>query len=212
MSLIDSGQISVSGEGLSAESVDVSITESSILLGSLFLGSGARLSGEGTLTGDLTNAASFSPGRLFTIEGDFIQQVDGELVVEVAGTSAGEFDSISVDGMVTLGGNLSISLEGGFSPMPGGPDLLFVVSGAVAGEFSFVESDDYDVAQAENGLVLQLPPQELLGALASTEDDEPVTAGQVVARNLRIDVVSLEPFASEFDEFFASEAEAGFDV
>ena len=115
--------------------------------------------------------------------------------------------------MVALNGNLAVNLEGGFAPMTGEPNLLFLVSEAVSGGFSFVESDEYDVTETGNGLVLQLPPLELSGALFSAEEDDgAVSLGQIVAPNLQIEAVSLGRTNAEFDEFFASETEVGFGV
>ena len=64
-------------------------------------------------TGPLTN---------LPITGDYQQLESGVLCLEVAGTNAGEFDSITVDGFANLNGELQVELVDDFQPQDG--DLI----------------------------------------------------------------------------------------
>ncbi len=70
---------------------------------------------------------------------DFQQQSSGELQVGLAGTGLGEFDRIVVSGGAQLGGDLSVSLEGGFVPLQ--VDTFGVLSAlSLSGGFSDIPS------------------------------------------------------------------------
>ncbi|MBU6413402.1 MAG: hypothetical protein KGS45_07995 [Planctomycetes bacterium] len=79
-----------------------------------------------------------SPGRL-SIEGNFTQAApDGELQIELAGTtSETQHDVLAVTGNVSLGGTLRLILLDGFLPAP--EDVFTVITAAsVSGDFANV--------------------------------------------------------------------------
>jgi hypothetical protein len=74
--------------------------------------------------GDLVNqAGKLAPGHsagLTTISGDYTQQMNGVLEIEVGGlTASSQFDMLVVSGSAVLGGTLRISLINGFVPQAG---------------------------------------------------------------------------------------------
>ena len=78
---------------------------------------GGILGGSGTVKGNVVNAGGTvspgnSPGNL-TINGNYTQTA-GNLLMQVAGTGAGQFDQVTSTGTATLGGVLDIVPYGGF--------------------------------------------------------------------------------------------------
>ena len=107
---------------------------------------GGSLSGFGTITGNVSNAGQVTPGLspdILNIVGNYTQASTGELNVEVGGLTAGTgFDQLNITGNAALGGTLSVSLIGGFSPIPGNTFEIMTFSSRT-GDFT-----------AENGLDL----------------------------------------------------------
>jgi hypothetical protein len=83
---------------------------------------GGALSGAGTVEGALRNNARVNvggtPGTL-TVKGAYTQTAAGTLAVELAGTTAGSFDRLVVQGAATLAGTLSVTPVNGYVPAKG---------------------------------------------------------------------------------------------
>jgi RHS repeat-associated protein len=99
---------------------------------------GGTLSGPGTVTGNLTNAAAINlgsaPGTL-TVKGNYTQTAAGALTVQVGGATAGsQYDQVNVSGTAALDGTLNADLVNGFGP---GEGQAFAVlnAGAITGAF-----------------------------------------------------------------------------
>lgn len=85
--------------------------------------SGGTLAGTGTITSDVSNAGTISPGNasgttspgILTISGTYTQTSTGILAVDVAGTTAGDasndYSQLIVSSTVTLAGSLSMSMN-----------------------------------------------------------------------------------------------------
>lgn len=76
-----------------------------------------RLAGVGLIEGNVVNAGLIEPGHspgLISIDGDFLQESTGRLVLEIAGTTL--FDQLDISGYADLGGILEIVLRDGFRP------------------------------------------------------------------------------------------------
>jgi hypothetical protein len=132
-STLESGPLSVQGGVLQDDgTVGQSTFSEATTLAPTTLTGGA-LSGTGTVAGPLTNsggtvAPGDAPGRL-TVAGNYTQEAGGTLGIDLAGTTPGtEFDQLLVGGSATLGGTLSLTDEGGFTPAFG--DTFKIVSGA----------------------------------------------------------------------------------
>ena len=99
---------------------------------------GGVLSGNGTVSGDLTNEAMLSPGDSpgsITITGNYTQTSAGTLVIELGGASPGQFDTLQVSGNAALDGTLDVALIGGFVPTP--PQSFQVLTfGSRSGDFA----------------------------------------------------------------------------
>lgn len=97
------------------------------------------LAGVGTIAGNLTNSGRIEPGSsrgTLTVNGDFIQEADGTLVIEAAGATPGEdYDQLAVGGDVQLDGVVQLVLEDGFTPAPGNV-FDVITSASLTGQFS----------------------------------------------------------------------------
>ncbi len=86
----------------------------------LSLTSGASLVGSGTLSSNLVNGGTVSPGSspgIITVDGDYTQATGGILEMELAGTNpASDFDQLLVSGDAILDGTLNVTLIDGFTP------------------------------------------------------------------------------------------------
>ncbi len=100
----------------------------------------ARVTGTGTLSGNLTNAgvlaAGHSPGTL-TIGGNYTQTATGVLVSEI--TRAGD-DRLAVAGSATLAGTQRLQIEYGYY-LAGTTRTLISASGGITGDFTTIEAN-----------------------------------------------------------------------
>ncbi len=128
---------------------------------------GGDLTGTGTITGSLMNAALVAPGQSpgsLTITGNYTQTINGTLNIEINGTTPGSgYDQLVVTGTVTLAGSINITT--GFSPLNYAPFTIIsnqnsdpvsgVFTGATEGtvlvtptgnyRISYIGGDDNDV-------------------------------------------------------------------
>jgi len=89
-----------------------------------FTNNGAVTMQSGAMSfGNLTNNGQISLGtsaRTLALVGSFTQGATGVLNLKIGGLSAGtQFDQVTIAGSATLGGTLSVSLIGGFTPSTG---------------------------------------------------------------------------------------------
>jgi len=104
----------------------------------LLLESGDSLIGSGTLTANLVNAGTVSPGAspgIITVDGDYTQQADGILEIQLGGTTPSLFDRLIVTGAASMAGTLNVTLLPGFSPQEG--DTFFIVNHLTSGTGNF---------------------------------------------------------------------------
>src|SRR5690606_23694814 len=101
--------------------------------------------GGGIITPLLHNSAGvILPGRRgqagpLRLTGDFLQ-TGGTLEIDLAGNVPFMmFDQFVVDGDVTLGGTLKVTLLGGFAPTPGQSFHIINATGAVSGQFDTLD-------------------------------------------------------------------------
>ena len=98
----------------------------------LILESGDSLIGSGTLAADLVNGGTVSPGKspgIITVQGNYTQQTDGVLEIELGGTIAGtSFDQLIVTGTATLNGTLNVTLLPAYTPQAG--DTFIIIDHA----------------------------------------------------------------------------------
>ena len=125
--------------------------------GTITVGAGAALTaapvinstglirGSGTIQGDVIAGGEVAPGLsspgVLTVSGDYDQQSDARLRVELAGTTPGtEYDRLVVTGAASLGGVLTIESAPGFLPPLG--TTFDIVTGSRSGQFHTVEGDE----------------------------------------------------------------------
>ena len=114
-----------------------------------------------------------SPGQ--TSGTDFQQSATGKLEIELQGTGLSAYDRMSLTSIAQLGGELEVSLIGGFSPLVDDLFTIITAPGSVLGTFSF---EDFSGAALAPGLawdVLYNPT------------------------NVQLQVVSLPAFTADFD-------------
>lgn len=142
---------------------DLSITQSGVSpsiinSGSIQVSSSLTVTG-GTLTNDLTgtiegdgvldvssatfsSAGTVSPGvspGILTVFGNYAQEADGALEIEIGGTNVLDFDLLTISGAAALDGALEVSLIGGFEPGVGDTFVVMAYSSQV-GTFSDISS------------------------------------------------------------------------
>jgi T5SS/PEP-CTERM-associated repeat protein len=98
----------------------------------------------GTFNGSLTNSGgALAPGHSAgstTINGNYTQVSEGVLEIEIGGPLAGsEFDFVNVTGSAQVGGELDLTLTGGFSPTPA-QTFAILISNGLSGAFDNVPS------------------------------------------------------------------------
>ena len=89
-----------------------------------------------TFTNNGTMVIGSGAKETWSCSGNFTQSATGILVIEIGGTSAGQFDRLSFGGSSTinLGGTVKILSTGGFTPSAGtSVDIITTSGGAVSG-------------------------------------------------------------------------------
>ncbi len=108
---------------------------------------GGVLAGSNTVTGPVTNNSIVKPGGdnpgQLNISGSYIQTAQGQLDIQIGGTSVGSnYDQLAVSGVMNLNGTLNVTLIDPFVPAVGN-QFVATTFGSRTGDFSTV-----------NGLVL----------------------------------------------------------
>ena len=133
---VDGGNLEVSGSLTGTTIPSITTQNLGILSGnSIGAGIGAVIAGSNGLVDP--GVAGDNTGLLNI--GNLTAQASGGLNFDIGGTTAGNFDQLSVTGSVTLNGSLLTGFVGGYTPVMG--DLLTVIlndgtSDAVVGTFS----------------------------------------------------------------------------
>lgn len=120
---------------------------------------GGRIEGNGTLTGNVVNQGTispgFSPGSL-TFNGNLTLGNSSVAVIELASLSL--YDRITVNGALALGGTLNVVMLGGYAPNPGDTFDIFSTTGGPLGNFSSV-TGGYGVNFVGTDIVLTVIPE-----------------------------------------------------
>ena len=143
---------------------------------SITVPSGGLLSGNGIVGGDVAVEGAVAPGESIgrlIIAGDLINF--GTLDLEIGGVDATDVDRLDVNGLLSLGGTVRISLIDGFEPEAGDSfDILDFNSFADNG-FSF----DFSAASLGDGLAWDTSGFATAGVLGVSAIPEPLAAGGV---------------------------------
>jgi autotransporter-associated beta strand protein len=103
-------------------------------LGRTTVAAGALLGGNGTITGNLVNNGTVSPGTspgTINVAGNYTQSSSGKLIIEIA--SASSFDRLLITGTASLAGTLQVDTLGGYNPI--GQSFTFLTASSVTGTF-----------------------------------------------------------------------------
>ncbi|HLX63329.1 MAG TPA: hypothetical protein VKX17_18805 [Planctomycetota bacterium] len=87
--------------------------------GAFAIGSSATMSGDGNITGNLTNNGTLnvgSPTSTLTLNGAYTQAAGATLGMDIGGTAANSFDQFVINGAANLAGTLTVSLVNNFTP------------------------------------------------------------------------------------------------
>ena len=94
---------------------------------------GGNVSGTGIIAGQIVNHGVVSPGEsagTLTIEGDFVQEGPGVMILEIGGNGPGQSDLLAVSGNTVLGGKIVLRFIDGFLPSEGDQFTLMTISGS----------------------------------------------------------------------------------
>jgi fibronectin-binding autotransporter adhesin len=112
---------------------------------SVTVNAGGLLKGSGTIYAPInvtggTVAPGNSPGTL-TVNGNYSQDENSTLLVELGGTGIGQYDVLQVNGDAKLAGTLKILLDG-YTPTTGSIYIydILVASGTVTGRFDTIDA------------------------------------------------------------------------
>ena len=163
--------------------------------------------GTGRVSGNVENNGLISPGASIgrlTIGGNFTQNANGTLRIEVAGRSAGQYDVLAVGGRANLGGRLQLVRLGNFQLRVGDQVAFLTAGGGVSGTFANVENDFlatgsivvFDVVYLPNAVVLE-GTQGKFAEFAATFCGTP----NAIAVGEALDSAVGDPRASELDWF-----------
>ena len=151
-------------------SSNVIVGPGTLTIAAVRINPGGVLSGTGTIIADQIVVAGnadnqftgaqirpgTSPGAL-TLDGNYQQESGGELIMEIAGTSAGAHDQLVITGNANLGGTLVLQFLDGFIPSQGDQFALLDIGGVITGDFESVEiaglepGFEFDVLPDANG-------------------------------------------------------------
>jgi hypothetical protein len=146
-----------------------------------------KLQGTGTVTGDVSNAGTVSPGAgsaagKIAITGTYLQAAGGALTVKLGGKAVAgtDYDQLTATGAAALNGTLNVSLAGGFQPAPGDSfqALTFASSGGDFGtKNGIILGHALYLAEQFTATSLNLVTS-LAGLKYQTQPANPATAGQ----------------------------------
>jgi autotransporter-associated beta strand protein len=125
--------------------VDGSITSNT------FVNHGGTLAGTGTIQSNVMNTdfGTVRPGGtlgtpgVLTVVGNYTQAQYATLMIQLAGTNAGQFSVLNVLGNANLNGNLAPVLLNGFVPTIG-QTFTFLDYASLTGEFSHIQHQVFD--------------------------------------------------------------------
>ena len=129
------------GTGLGLADLDLKSSGIITAPAGVTIGNNGKVRGNGRLVGNLTSTGTIAPGLLaaagsITITGNVTLQPTSLLALDLGGlTRKTAYDCLTVSGAFTLGGNLAVSLLGGFTPLLGHTFDLFD-SASTSGTFA----------------------------------------------------------------------------
>ena len=142
------------------------IVDGSIASANTVVNPGGLLGGNGIIGGNLVSSGVVSPGSspgTLTVNGNYTQNANGTLRIEVAGLAPSQHDVLVVNGQASIAGTVQLVRVGAFNLSVGDQITFLTASGGVSGTFGNVENDFlatgsivvFDVIYLPNGVVLE---------------------------------------------------------
>ena len=132
------------------------------------------LAGTGTITGNVYNLGTVSPGNspgTITIKGNYTQGSPGNLTIQVAGTKPGQYDVLKVSGQAQLGGSLTIEPSKSSFKLKMGDKITFLTAdGGVDGKFKKVDDPIGSDTMVTTGVVYSSNSVSLVAQQGSYHD------------------------------------------
>lgn len=131
--------------GCSTNTITVTLEGDVSATNSVTVETNATLAGSAAVDGSVTNNGTISPGSSpghLTFKRNLQLNPSSRLKMEIAGYASNQFDSITVGGVLSLGGNLSVTLLGDFpNNMTNGSSFTLLTSAnPLSGSFANVSS------------------------------------------------------------------------
>jgi hypothetical protein len=118
--IIDVGAGSAFGVGGTFTNTGTLNVDGTLTAALMAIAAGQKLSGTGTVEGDVAVYGTAQPGDdpgILTVAGDYTQEPGSTLDIELGGTAPGQYDQLSIDGNLSLlGGDLDVLLWNGYVP------------------------------------------------------------------------------------------------
>ena len=95
----------------------------------------AMLSGSGSVHGNLSNDGTLSPNDPMAVSGNFTQNSDGTLAIDIGGLLPADIGGLAIGGSAVLAGDLDLTFTGGFRPAKGN-SFEILTFGSHSGDFS----------------------------------------------------------------------------
>ena len=142
------------------------IVDGSIASANTLVNPGGLLGGQGIIRGNLVNGGVVSPGSspgTLTVNGNYTQNPNGTLRIEVAGLAPSQHDVLAVNGHASVAGTVQLVRVGGFNLRPRDQITFLTATSGVSGTFGNVENDFlatgfivvFDVVYLPNAIVLK---------------------------------------------------------
>ena len=119
------------------------IVDGSIASVETLVNANGLLGGKGFIGGNVVSSGIVSPGDspgTLHVSGDYTQNSNGTLRIEVAATTPGQFDVLQVGGHASLGGTLQLIRLGNFQLQVGDKLTFLTARRGVSGSFSTLEN------------------------------------------------------------------------
>lgn len=131
---------------------------------------GGTLFGTNTITGNIYNAATVSPGNPFgrlTLTGNYTNSAQGVETMPMAGTNVNAYPTLRVSGTASLAGTLRVTFTNGYFPVTGNTFTAMTYT-ARSGVFDQIQTPNYDFQALYTPTNLLLMASNALPSIALT--------------------------------------------
>lgn len=111
------------------------------------IGTRGLLRGDATLNSPVSNSGVVAPGNnvgTLSLVGNYTQNANGTLQIEIAGLAPTQHDLLAVTGSASLDGTLQLLRLSPFAPQPGDSVTILTASGGRTGTFATIDSSGFN--------------------------------------------------------------------